>query len=132
MKSADNFNSSVDPIIAHFEAEGNQFTGTIPSRFGTLPSLKSLDLHKNKLDSEIPKNICDGLNRSLKKLDLSSNMNLKGKIPDELRFLSDLTSINFNYNSLEGPIPSRLKKLHNLSKYFVQTCHPFASLLAVY
>jgi len=39
---------------------------------------------------------------------------LKGKIPDELRFLSDLTSINFNYNSLEGPIPSRLKKLHNL------------------
>ena len=57
---------------------------------------------------------------------------LKGKIPDELRFLSDLTSINFNYNSLEGPIPSRLKKLHNLSKYFVQTCHPFASLLAVY
>jgi Leucine-rich repeat (LRR) protein len=90
VKSADNFNSSVDPIIAHFEAEGNQFTGTIPSRFGTLPSLKSLDLHKNKLDSEIPKNICDGLNRSLKKLDLSSNMNLKGKIPDEIGKCTDL------------------------------------------
>ena len=82
-------------FIEFFEAPDNQFTGTIPMRFGNLPSLIALDLHSNKLNSQIPSNICNGVNKSLKKIDLSNNMVVTGKIPEEMSKCSDLGELLF-------------------------------------
>ena len=46
---------------------------------------------------------------------------LRGQIPDELSYLSSIRTLDFSDNSLEGVIPSSLKMLDRLGKYFVCT-----------
>jgi Leucine Rich Repeat len=45
-------------MIKHLYMDGNQLTGTIPSTFGNLRLLKSLDLYNNMLMGTVPSQLC--------------------------------------------------------------------------
>jgi len=72
---------------AYFEAQNNNFGGVVPSRFGTLPLLITLNLASNKLSSSIPE-LCSG-EKQLKKLDLSNNQIVE-QLPTSLAQCTDL------------------------------------------
>uniref|UniRef100_A0A0V0IHD5 non-specific serine/threonine protein kinase n=1 Tax=Solanum chacoense TaxID=4108 RepID=A0A0V0IHD5_SOLCH len=75
----------------------------IPSRFGELQNLQSLDLSNNSFFGQIPLSFANLI--SLEFLDLSLNV-LPGSIPKSLGKLSYLKSINVSFNDLDGEIPS--------------------------
>ena len=104
-------------VIIGFQDE---VRGEIPASVGKLEELGYLVLRSLELQGEIP-----NLERlgHLRQLDLSYN-NLSGEIPDSLRYLSDLESVNLGNNrpraglagGLSGPIPTWIGRLGSLSK----------------
>lgn len=67
---------------------------------------------------------CDSQNR-IQFLHLNG-CKLRGQIPDELSYLSHVRTLDFSDNSLEGVIPSGLKELDTLGKWFL--CSSFSIL----
>ncbi|KAL6982667.1 Leucine-rich repeat receptor-like kinase protein har1 [Sarracenia purpurea var. burkii] len=113
----------------------NSYDGGIPPEFGSLSSLRLLDLGDCNLTGEIPPSLSNltllhslflqvnhltgsipselsGL-VSLKSLDLSIN-ELTGEIPESFAELKNLTLINLFRNNLIGPIPPFIGELPNL------------------
>ncbi|KAJ7515698.1 hypothetical protein O6H91_22G024100 [Diphasiastrum complanatum] len=92
----------------------NSFTGTIPPEIGTLSYLTSLDLSNNKLSGPIP--ISFGGLTKLQFLNLEHN-NLTGGIPPEvLSICGDLKRLNISSNAdLGGRLPAGWKNCQNLT-----------------
>ncbi|KAJ7949542.1 putative Receptor protein kinase [Quillaja saponaria] len=81
----------------------NFLNGTIPYQIGNLIALQVLlDLSYNSLSGEIPTQL--GKLTKLISFNLSHNY-LTGSIPSSLSDMLSLSSINFSYNQLEGPLP---------------------------
>ncbi|OVA07210.1 Leucine-rich repeat [Macleaya cordata] len=78
----------------------------------TLTLVTSMDLSKNNLSGEIPKELTSLL--GLRSLNLSENL-LEGKIPEEIGRMSLLESLDFSKNRLSGLIPQSLVDLTFLS-----------------
>ncbi|MFS7958178.1 putative non-specific serine/threonine protein kinase [Helianthus anomalus] len=75
--------------------------------------LDELNLRDNRLEGQIPPNICKC--KSLTYLGVSKN-NLTGAIPVELFRLSALSSgLDLSQNHLVGPIPQEIGKLESLT-----------------
>ena len=72
----------------------NQYYGTIPTHFGTLPNLKEMDI--------------------------SGNIDLVGSLPSELGLLSHLTSLDVSGTSLESPFPQQVCALQEGSLAFLR------------
>lgn len=89
----------------------NNFHGTIPPAFGSLPELEFLDLSFNNFGGSIP--LAFGSLINLRSLNLSNNM-LMGVIPDELEDLEKLQDLQVFTNRLSGSIPLWVGKLTNL------------------
>ncbi|KAJ4782562.1 Leucine-rich repeat receptor-like protein kinase family protein [Rhynchospora pubera] len=80
--------------------------------FSSFPNLTMLDIRSNaNIHGEIPDDI--GTLRNLQVLNLKTN-NLTGAIPDTVSKLSKLTYLDLTGNHLTGSIPSALVNLSNL------------------
>ena len=85
--------------------DNNQLQGNIPASLNTLVSLKRLEIQSNKFSGELPDL---GSLKNLYFLDASNNA-ISGELPASLPL--SLVEISLRNNSLEGPIPQRIKKL---------------------
>ncbi|XP_024972096.1 receptor-like protein 15 [Cynara cardunculus var. scolymus] len=81
-----------------------------------LDLMVGLDLSRNKLVGEIPKEL--GLLTQIHSLNLSHNQ-LTGTIPMQFSNLENIESLDLSYNGLSGKVPSELSKLHYLAYFNV-------------
>ncbi|XP_034896366.1 cuscuta receptor 1 isoform X1 [Populus alba] len=80
----------------------NRFTGEIPTEWGNLSGIYSLNLSQNNLNGLIPPSFFNL--KQIESLDLSHN-NLNGRIPEQLVELKFLEVFNVSYNNLSGRTP---------------------------
>uniref|UniRef100_A0ACD5WKG5 Uncharacterized protein n=1 Tax=Avena sativa TaxID=4498 RepID=A0ACD5WKG5_AVESA len=95
--------SSNAPYLVSIDLSRNSLTGDIPREIGGLVGLINLNLSRNHLHGTILDQI--GQLQSLEALDLSNN-ELYDVIPESLSNLSALNHLNLSYNNLSGRIPS--------------------------
>ncbi|XP_058094890.1 MDIS1-interacting receptor like kinase 2-like [Magnolia sinica] len=89
--------------LRYLSMSENYLNGSIPFQIGNLIGLQStLDLSCNFLSGEISQQL--GKLQMLEKLNLSHN-SLSGSIPSSFKEMISLSSIDFSYNDLEGPLP---------------------------
>jgi Leucine-rich repeat (LRR) protein len=129
--------------LTYFRANGNQFTGTIPSEYGnfskfevlelgrnhligTIPSgvgqltsLYTLYLHDNSLTGTLPQFIGHGGAMELEFLILFNNK-FTGTVPSSFGSLVKLQELVLHTNKLTGPLPSSLVQLTNLRIFLIQ------------
>ncbi|KAK3021457.1 hypothetical protein RJ639_047629 [Escallonia herrerae] len=102
--------------LINLELSSNQLTGEIPPEISKLTKLWQLELYDNKLTGTLPVGLGKLIN--LEYFDASMNY-LEGTL-SELRFLSNLVSLQLFKNNFSGDVPDDLgdfKKLVNLSLY---------------
>lgn len=102
--------------LINFELSVNNFTGEIPSEITKLKKLWQLELWRNELTGKIP--IGFGNLSNLGYFDVSRN-SLEGDL-NELRYLTNLVSLQLFYNKFSGEVPEEFgdfKRLVNLSLY---------------
>ncbi|KAF7813194.1 receptor-like protein EIX2 [Senna tora] len=91
----------------------NQLSGTIPTSLGGLSNLVDLSLSNNQLNGSIPSSL--GRMSNLTRLDLSNNQ-LKGTVPQNLGQLVSIEILDLSNNSLHGTFSElHLRNLSNLS-----------------
>ncbi|XVF87033.1 hypothetical protein PTKIN_Ptkin18bG0088100 [Pterospermum kingtungense] len=91
----------------------NSFSGTLPPELGNLVNLEQLYINSCGLGGEIPSTFAN-----LEKLQIvwASDNNFTGKIPEFIgNNWTQLTSLRFEGNSFEGPIPSSFANLTALT-----------------
>lgn len=102
--------------LINLELSDNYISGEIPVQIGNLRNLWQLELYNNNLTGKIPSGFRNLT--KLEKFDASTNY-LEGDL-SELRFLTNLVSLQLFENELSGEVPVELgefKKLVNLSLY---------------
>ncbi|KAJ0090765.1 hypothetical protein Patl1_14690 [Pistacia atlantica] len=102
------------PKMLYFNISRNSFNGSIPSSFGNVSFLQSLDLSNNNLAGGIPEHLAIGC-FSLEKLVLSNNNlqgnnHLEGELPTRLCNLTKLRLLDLSQNSLYGKTPERINQ----------------------
>nr|XP_043620158.1 receptor-like protein EIX2 [Erigeron canadensis] len=108
--------------LKDLDLRGNQFSGSIPDKFGEYRKLEHLILSENTLSGPMPSSL-GGLS-SLRVLDFFNN-SLSGNIPTTFGLLSSLEELILNSNQLSGIIPgslgllSRLEKLNLAGNHFL-------------
>ncbi|KAL6952807.1 hypothetical protein U1Q18_048289 [Sarracenia purpurea var. burkii] len=90
-------------LLKTVDLSRNKLVGNIPKQVGSLAGLASLNLSRNYLSGEIIEEI--GQMKRLESLDLSMNR-LSGKIPTSLANLNFLGKMDLSNNNLSGKIPS--------------------------
>ncbi|KAK9725046.1 hypothetical protein RND81_05G118300 [Saponaria officinalis] len=83
----------------------NEFTGTIPDKFGNFQKLEQIDLSSNKLTGRIPNSL--GNLPRLSKLNLNDNK-LHGSIPSNLGSCQNLLYLYLSNNNLNATLPNAL------------------------
>ncbi|KAG7576799.1 Leucine-rich repeat typical subtype [Arabidopsis thaliana x Arabidopsis arenosa] len=91
----------------------NNFVGEIPSSFGNLNQLTTLDVSYNKLTGNFP-NVLLNLT-GLSSLSLSNNQ-FTGTLPPNITSLSNLMGFYANYNAFAGTFPSFLFTIPSLTE----------------
>ncbi|CAN6709033.1 unnamed protein product [Malus baccata var. baccata] len=102
-------------------SENSNIEGPLPRSLGMLCSLQTVNLPINKFTGEIT-DFVDSLsactNSSLEKLDLGYNR-LTGKLPDSLGHLKNLRFLILWFNSFQGSIPKSIGKLKSLEELYI-------------
>lgn len=111
MNGIENFTS-----ISRLNLYKNKLTGEIPKDLGNLSNLTALQLSNNKLSGEIPSGL--GNLSNLTFLELMGN-ELTGEIPSSLGNLKNLEHLSLQNNQLSGEIPSSLGDLNNLIEMYL-------------
>ncbi|KAK4834164.1 hypothetical protein QYF36_018034 [Acer negundo] len=120
---------SYDMVLIHVLLDGNQLTGTIPDSLGSVQTLEVLRLDRNDLSEEVPSNLNNltninelnlahnnfsgpipdlSLMNSLNYVDLSNNSFYPSEAPIWFSTLPSLTTLVFEFGSLEGRVPEKL------------------------
>ncbi|KAJ4837875.1 Receptor-like protein kinase 7 [Turnera subulata] len=102
--------------LVNLELSDNNLSGEIPWQISKLEKLWQLELYNNSLTGRLPVGLRNLTN--LENFDASMNY-LEGDL-SELRFLTNLVSIQLYENELSGEVPAEFgefKKLVNLSLY---------------
>jgi hypothetical protein len=90
---------SPEGYVAEIRWPDMGLSGSLPSQFGLLRSLKALDLSRNRLAGTIPGAFgTEGGLSGLRELDLSRNM-LTGPLPAGFRGLGELQRLDLSYNT---------------------------------
>ncbi|CAK9315675.1 unnamed protein product [Citrullus colocynthis] len=97
-------------LLENLELSQNKLTGEIPSEIVNLKKLWQLELHENSLTGKLP--VGFGNLTGLRKFDASSN-NLVGDLM-ELRFLTNLESLQLFENQFSGTIPEEFGDFRDL------------------
>ncbi|KAL4347154.1 hypothetical protein GQ457_17G013030 [Hibiscus cannabinus] len=102
--------------VKNIDLSRNNLTGEFPKELCNLAFLDTLNFSRNRLSGNIPDNIGDL--RLLESLDLSYN-NFSGPIPPSLSSLTLLNHLKLSYNNLSGRIPTgnQLQTLNDSSNY---------------
>nr|XP_043612266.1 probable LRR receptor-like serine/threonine-protein kinase RFK1 isoform X2 [Erigeron canadensis] len=98
--------------LTYLNLEGNQFSGEIHSDLGRLSRLETLIFSSNQLMGTLPTSF--SALRNLK--DLINDNNLSGPIPDLIQNWRQLTRLELIGTGLQGPIPSNISLLENLTE----------------
>ncbi|XP_028772737.1 receptor-like protein kinase 7 [Neltuma alba] len=99
--------------LENLELSDNLLTGEIPSDIGKLQKLRQIELYDNYLTGKIPIGFRDLT--SLVYLDVSNNQ-LEGDI-SELRFLTNLASLQLFQNRFSGGIPTEFGDFKSLIEF---------------
>ncbi|KAJ8542260.1 hypothetical protein K7X08_017126 [Anisodus acutangulus] len=91
----------------------NNFVGTIPTRIGEVPGIRSISLSGNKIHGPIPESLCQPTTNVLQVLDLSNN-SLSGTIQRNLGNCKSLIYLNLGQNKLTGSIRKELEPVTSL------------------
>lgn len=95
-----------------FNFSGNSMGGRLnPATFQSWTKLEILDLSRNVIEGEIPKDLV--MMPQLKIMDLSDNK-LVGTIPSDVEYSTNLRSFNVSNNLLQGTLPTELIACHKL------------------
>ncbi|CAN1813672.1 Receptor-like protein EIX2 [Linum perenne] len=89
--------------MKNLDLSRNNLSGEIPKQITSLKALKYLNLSHNSFSGAIPEDLTEM--QSLECMDLSDNQ-LSGAIPSSLGSLTFLNHLNLSYNNLGGRIPS--------------------------
>ena len=92
----------------------------MPSAWGTLTRLETLDLSHNNLSGAVPGEL--GQLTALQTFSMSSNQ-LTGTLPAALGTLPALHYLDLNNNQLSGPIPPELSQLTSLGDLYLHSNH---------
>ncbi|KAK3004606.1 hypothetical protein RJ639_018463, partial [Escallonia herrerae] len=98
--------------LMYLNLEANQISGTVPPDLGKLTNLKNLILSSNRLTGKLPVTLA-GL--SLTDFRINDN-EFSGQIPDFIQNWKQLTRLEMHASGLEGPIPSSISLLENLTE----------------
>ncbi|KAL7084541.1 hypothetical protein ACP275_14G229500 [Erythranthe tilingii] len=100
------------PLVTNIDLSRNNLSGDIPKELTSLVELRSLNLSGNHFSGMIPQSIGDM--KQLESLDLSTNY-LSGEMPNGFTVMSTLNYLNVSYNKLTGRIPesTQLKGFNN-------------------
>ncbi|KAH9309965.1 hypothetical protein KI387_037876 [Taxus chinensis] len=96
------YHRSILLLITCIDLSSNQLSGDIPSEFGNLKGLRTLNLSRNSLTGRIP--VSFGMLEQLESLDLSNNK-LNGRIPNEMLQATSLSFFIVSNNTFCGRIP---------------------------
>ncbi|KAK4493418.1 hypothetical protein RD792_017679 [Penstemon davidsonii] len=110
-------------LVTNIDLSRNNMSGEIPKQINSLAELRSLNLSENHFTGLIPDGI--GHMKQLESLDLSRN-SLSGEIPNNITALSSLNYMNLSYNNLIGRIPesTQLQSLNASSFIGNKLCGP--------
>ncbi|CAN1344663.1 Receptor-like protein EIX2 [Linum perenne] len=95
--------STILNYVRSLDLSRNNLSGEIPKQITSLNALKYLNLSHNSFSGAIPEDLTEM--ESLECMDLSDNQ-LSGAIPSSLGSLTFLNHLNLSYNNLGGRIPS--------------------------
>ncbi|KAG8484956.1 hypothetical protein CXB51_021796 [Gossypium anomalum] len=109
LTSFPNLSSSIE----HLSLSG---WGSIPSSFGNLTQIISIDLYGNSPEGQIPDVFGDL--RKLTSLSFSS-CNLSGPLPITIFNLTKITHLDLINNHLEGPLPNHVSELQYLEQLWL-------------
>jgi Leucine rich repeat/PT repeat len=96
-------------IVTGIKLSGYAIRGQLPTQFGVITSLQSLELGSNLITGSITSEFLLSLAK-LALLDLSSNQ-LTGTLPSALGRMSTLKTLSLSTNAIHGTIPSQLASL---------------------
>ena len=105
--------------LIEFQVAASGLTGTIPSGFGQLTTLQSLDLQQNfdfAKDNALPSEI--GKMTNLRTLQLARST-IGGTIPSELQYLVNLKTLDVSHTQQNGSIAMEICNIDSLDKI----CH---------
>ena len=94
--------STILQLVKSMNLSKNNLLGEIPKEVTSLQGLQSLNLSYNLLSRSIPENICSM--GSLESIDFSVNK-LSGQIPLSMSNMTFLNHLNLSNNNLIGKIP---------------------------
>lgn len=97
--------------FVHFDFEGLNIQGTIPTELSKLRFLETLNIAKNGFVGTIPPQL--GMLENLIELNLSHN-GLTRSIPSDLCQISTLKVLKLQFNQISGTLPAELGDCHQL------------------
>ncbi|KAK6119139.1 hypothetical protein DH2020_047115 [Rehmannia glutinosa] len=96
------------PLVTNIDLSKNNLSGDIPKEITNLVELRSLNLSRNHLKGLIPDSI--GNMKQMESLDFSLN-SISGEVPGSFTSISSLNYLNLSYNDLTGRIPESTQLL---------------------
>ncbi|KAM0065156.1 putative protein kinase RLK-Pelle-DLSV family [Helianthus debilis subsp. tardiflorus] len=97
--------------LTKLDLEANYLSGTVPSQLGRLINLKSLILSSNQFTGTLPAALGELRNLT----NLINDNTFSGRIPDFIQNWRQLTRLEMDACGLEGPIPSSISLLEDLT-----------------
>ncbi|KAF9618245.1 hypothetical protein IFM89_000880 [Coptis chinensis] len=105
----------------------NNFSGPLPSELGSLVNLEQIYINSAGVNGEIPSTFSNLVNMQTM---WAAGTPLTGVIPDFIgRYWTKLTSLRFEGNSFEGPIPSSFSNLTSLNDLRISDLYNVTSSL---